>query len=146
MSLFSEKMQIEGQIMYKVRDVFARPGVRGERVVTCVDGRVISDVVIEEDTSVVVRAKSADCELYVLSREKFIDNYETSGEVELGNAPVKQILRSRGFQKYHPKPGSKKYVYEVTAEDVASVPDGFCSAWGASQPLALGDFLVSPFP
>jgi len=146
LELFRGRIVRQGKLMQKVEHCMSRPGKRGERVVTCVSGRVISEVVISDDTSMVVRAPTMDQEMYVLSREKFDNNWETPG-MELDDASSVNRLRAlQGFRQYKPKP-NLKWTYTVTEEDAALVPTGwFHAAWGALQPLQAGDCLAMPAP
>lgn len=146
LTLFKEHIIRHGRLMYKVEPCMSRPGKRGERVVTCVTGRITSDVVIQDDTSMVVRAPTMDQELYVLTRDKFLANWlPEPAELDQGT-PVNRLLAVQGFKLYKPKP-SLKWAYTVTEDDAAKVPSGwFFASWGALQPLQAGDCLAMPAP
>jgi len=147
LQLFRPLILEHGRLMQKVKPALVRPGKMGERVVTCVAGRVTSEVVITDGTSMVVRAPTAHHELYTLSREKFEANWVTPGE-ELGAvSPKSRLLRSQGFARYKPKPHIRRHVYRLGAEDLKLVPTRcFLSSWGAPQPVQEGDFLAMPAP
>merc|ERR1712150_353241 len=135
----------KGRRMQKKRQGMIRPGKKGEEILTYVCGRVTSEVKIEDDTSMVVRAPTVDSELYVLSKEKFEANWMVPGEEIQDNVEHGQELKARGFLMYKPKPGMYKWVYRVTADDLGLLPGGcFVSSWGAKQPVKQGDFLAMP--
>jgi len=144
LEIFKERIKRDGRLMVKVEPCMSRPGKMGERVVTWVNPRVISDVVIQDDTSMVVRAPTMDRELYVLSQEKFLANWiPEPQELDLSN-PVNRLLAEKGFKHYRPKP-NKKWTYAVKMEDMERIPTGcFRSSWGTMQPVQAGDFLAMP--
>jgi len=147
LELFRPRILERGRLMRKVKPALIRPGRRGECIATCVGGRVISEVVITDETSMVIRAPTVDRELYVLSRGKFEENWVTPGEELTYCSPVKRLLSSQGFKKYRPRPGTLRYVYQITASDLELVPSGFfVSSWGVLQPVQEEDFLAMPAP
>eukprot|EP00401_Gymnodinium_catenatum_P038045 CAMPEP_0117473482 /NCGR_PEP_ID=MMETSP0784-20121206/8794_1 /TAXON_ID=39447 /ORGANISM="" /LENGTH=722 /DNA_ID=CAMNT_0005267683 /DNA_START=57 /DNA_END=2225 /DNA_ORIENTATION=- len=147
LELFKDVIFSRGQLMTKTEPAFIRPGIKGEQVMTYVNGRVTSDVTIEDDDSFVVQAPTVDRELYVLSRAKFEANWEQPGMDIAETSFQSTVLKSRGFKQYVPKKGNFKMLYEVREEDLdRMVVKSFMSAWGALQPITQGDFLAMPAP
>lgn len=72
--LFKERILVRGQLMRKVQPMRVRLGKPDETIVTCVNGRVISEFVINNKTTMVVRG-AIHYELYCLPQKKFIDDY-----------------------------------------------------------------------
>jgi len=145
--LFRTTVMESGRRMGKVKIGIARPAKRGERVPTIVQGKVTSIVTVKDTTSMVVRAATVFGEEYVLSWEKFLENWLVPG-VELDGADADtEEYRQLGFKAFTPRPDKSIWVYETTARDVALLPTGhFVSGWGALQPLQAGDFLALPAP
>lgn len=141
LELFRARVRFEGQIMNKICPVMARRARKGERIVTFTGDRVISDVVITDDSSMVVRSDSVDHEHYVLPKSKFDTNYAQPG-IDLGDD--EHELKGRGFKKYWPSEKSSKYMYEVTNEDMDLLPARSFMAPFGLQPVKAGDFLAMP--
>lgn len=144
LDFFSESIQEKGILMRKAKPGMLRPGVRGDRVVTYVNGQVISDVVIKDDNSMVVRAPTVDHEEYVLPFDKFISNWELEGEpMDEQNVELAK-LAARGFRWHRPKPITK-LIYRLGASDVQLVPTGwFVAPWGNLQQVGEGEYLAMP--
>merc|ERR1712050_333542 len=96
-----------GRIVYKRGITMARKAKRGERVVTIIDKRVTSDIVIDTDTHMVIQGPVYQ-ELYALSKASFEGQYEdrASHAVSTESARVEQakekLLATQGFQAYSP--------------------------------------------
>jgi len=132
--------------MRKVEPCLSRPGKKGERVATCVGGRVISDITIADDTSMVVKAPTINQELYVLQKDKFAKQWDPEGRDLDQSNPVNRLLTVQGFKLYRPKP-TLRWTYMVTCEDASLIPTRwFHAAWGALQPVQEGDCLAMPAP
>merc|ERR1712190_618066 len=123
-----------------------RPAEMGERVVTSLDGRVTSTIIVRDDTSVVVRGVGR--EVYVLSKAKFEQGWDPKPiESPTANVdPVQQMLLSQGYREHRCKP-SKRWIYKLTKDDMAKMPGSqFETNWGAIQVLKEGDHLAMPAP
>lgn len=138
---FADRVKTKGQLMYKMVPVMARQGLKHQRIVTFTGDRVISDVIIPDDKSMVIRSNSVDHEHYVLSCAKFETFYKLPG-VELSDDEYE--LKGRGFKMYYPSDRSRKYMYEVTQEDMDSFPANKFMAPFGEQPIRPGDFLAMP--
>jgi hypothetical protein len=140
---FQERIQLQGRLMTKSTPTPIRPGKKGERVTTCVNGRVTAELVIQDDTSMVVRAPIHQ-ELYVLPRNVFEDNYLLPGRQVEGDGSLQKLLRSTNFKLYTPKP-VEKYVYQLTKKDMEDLPRGcFYARWGSLQQVSVGDHIAMP--
>merc|ERR1711972_350232 len=99
---------------------------------------------VEDSTSKVVRTPDNQ-ETYVLSKEKFEENYDTNPVDMPEDNSVNRWLATKGCSWHMPKVTSVKVVYQPTAEDLASVPFGmFYASWGGLQHIVEGDFLAMP--
>lgn len=137
----------EGRLMHKTHPAMIRPAKRGEHVVTRVGDRVTSEVDVLDDTSWVVKAPTTHQEEYVLNQKKFEANWSTPGQELLQTSPNLKHLADLGFKTYWPKPGILKWMYKLKQSDLDQLPSrNFMSAWGAIQPITLGDHLVMPYP
>lgn len=139
-------LQERGQIVNKCGRRMARQAVKGEEVLTIVNGEVLVRTRVEDETSMVIRQESADHEFYVLTRDKFVQNYQTEGKDVHDSEPHFFDLRARGF-KYYDRKG-KLLIYEVTEDDMSFVPGKrFRVSFSATpMPLRAGDYLVTGYP
>jgi len=149
MEIFGWRIQMSGTLMIKTGVVIARCGVKGETISTCIQGRVISNTVVVDETSMVVRSSTPDHDLYVLTGKRFLEQYMPDGE-ELScsdSDPVVAMLQCQGFKTYKPNRSNVRWVCEVTEEDMQLlVVTFFETKWGALQNMEIGDFLAMPFP
>jgi len=160
LSMFRQKILDEGKLMVKAELGLARPGIRGERIITVVGDRVTSDVKIEDDDRMVIRASTLDQDLYVIPRRTFERNWQLPGteldpallggdslQDALLKSEVRQLI-AKGYKLYQPNPNSQKMIYTLTAVDKDNhLPTGvFTSSWGALQPVQEGDSLAMPHP
>lgn len=139
----------QGQIIHKKEPAMIRPAVKGERVVTYVAGRVISDVVVPDDTSWVVKAPTKEQEEYVLNSVKFTDNWNSEGQEPTETAIYTQragYLARKGYKLHHPKL-VLKWTYEIQEADLDGLPSRTLKTeWGALQTIISGDYLTLPYP
>lgn len=112
-------MREKGRVVEKKGQRLARRAVRGEEVLTIVNGEIMARSRVADDSSMVVRQESADHELYVLSQDKFQRNYKPlEGDVE--EVDAQGSLKEGGFKPYWRT--GKVRVYEVTHEDMEFLP------------------------
>lgn len=143
---FIPVLKEKGIIINKMGKRMARPAVKGETILTIINGEVVGRKVVTDDTSVVVRQESADHELFCLPQDKFVHNYMLPGTDITETEARFDELRSRGFQYYERK--GQSLIYQVTDDDMAFVPVGeFQSSFSQfPQPIRTGDFLVTGYP
>jgi len=136
----------KGILVRKEGTRLARPAEKGEEVMTIINGRVIAKVVVQDDTSMVIRQESSDHELYVLPYDKFEINYEVPGKLLQGSGHEFDAMRERGF-KYYDRKGVLM-IYRVTEEDMKHVPGSKFEVSFSTipQPLQVGDYLVTVYP
>lgn len=148
LDLFKERIMEDGQIMHKTEPAMIRPAVKGEKIVTKVDGRVTSDVEVKDESSWVVRAPTVHQEEYVLNQSKFDANWNGDGEPprELGHYTNPVELEKQGFKLHYPKL-VLKWTYEIQAADLEFLPSRTLQTeWGAMQTVVSGDYLALPYP
>eukprot|EP00931_Biecheleriopsis_adriatica_P074463 TRINITY_DN48514_c0_g1_i1.p1 TRINITY_DN48514_c0_g1~~TRINITY_DN48514_c0_g1_i1.p1 ORF type:complete len:1799 (-),score=442.55 TRINITY_DN48514_c0_g1_i1:199-5595(-) len=134
-----------GMVVRKIGKNLARPAILGEEVLTIIDGEQVSKAIVNDDTSMLIQALSADREWYVLDEQRFASSYELPGEDITNEGPEFQVLRQRGF-KYYRRRGMAR-IYQVKEEDLQFVPAR--KFWGRGTvpvPLRAGDFLVTGYP
>ncbi|CAJ1376181.1 unnamed protein product [Effrenium voratum] len=139
-------MKDHGRVLEKKGTRLARPAIRGEEVLTIVNGEIMARTQVTDNTSMVVRQESADHELYVLSLEKFQSSYEeTAGDVEETEMGYKEF-RERGFKPYWRK--GQVLIYEVTEQDMSFLPGGKFYTAFSPIPITIkpGCFLVTDYP
>jgi len=156
LDMFRERMRKGGRLMKKKDPALVRIGVKGEEVVTVVNGRITSRATINDEVSYVVQAPTINHEHYVLSEEKFLKVYQEEGhdlEKEL-LADISDFLRmtvtnlkKRGFKLHYPRPDVCRVVYDLTPQDIDDMGiRQFYSSWGSLQPVSVGDKLASLAP
>jgi hypothetical protein len=148
LSLFKQPIMAEGKLMYKSMPALIRKATRGECVETCVNGRITSELIVGDDESMVVRGPVFN-ELYVLSKEKFVANWQQTGSDIVENGCENADLKRQGFKWHLPLPGNYKWIYKLKPSDLNRVPSGqfvFETSWGAIQSLRMGDHLAMPAP
>lgn len=138
---YAKQVQEKGSLMVKFGTVLMRQAKRHESVVTCIHGRVVASVLVTDEDSKVVQGDLH--ELYVLSKAKVEENYESSVQEIDGNGPLDVLLKSQGFKRYTPKK-KPKWFYKVQSEDVETMPKAFLTAFGSVQLAEAGDYLVIP--
>jgi len=137
--LFEDVILEEGSLMTKAMPAPIRLAIKGERIVTCVNGRVTSKIVVSDDTSYVVRGVQG--ELYVLTLDRMKANYELAGTPLKIQTAMDKLLVSQGFKQHMPMQ-NKKWIYKVKASDVEQLKNGFQTSWGVVQIPKLGDYIV----
>ncbi|CAE7030185.1 unnamed protein product [Symbiodinium natans] len=135
-----------GTVVRRIGWRVARPAMRGEEVLTIVDGEEIAKAVVEDDKSMVIMADTTDREWYVLDSTSFDASYERPG-VDIGDeSPDAKVLRDRGFKRF--KRRGMARMYQVSEGDLTFLPSRKFFCKGTSFPLLLraGDFLVTGYP
>jgi len=124
----------------------ARPAMRGEEVLTIVDGEEISKALVDDDSSMVIMAETTDREWYVLGSDSFRASYECPGIDIKDDSPDSTVLRDRGF-KYYKRHGMAR-MYQVSDSDLDFLPSRKFFCKGTTFPLLLraGDYLVTGYP
>lgn len=151
LELFREKIKSAGNLMIKSSSAFARRGKKGERIVTWTGDHVISDTIIRDDTSWVMRSASTDHECYVLSDDKFKRNWTTPGQDLTGDDDEAVELRRRGYKSHKPEAKSSKWFYQLVEEDLKMLDDRnlarcMTTPFGSHpQPLMVNDYLALSF-
>jgi len=141
LTLFAGTLEREGKFMERARPATIRKAMLGESIVTCIDGRITSTQTVSDDTSFVVRG--AQCELYVLSKEKMEAHYESTGSELPSKTPIDKMLISQGFKHHRPKSGNGRLIYQLKASDLERIPNGtFHTAWGVPQTVKEGDSIA----
>jgi hypothetical protein len=125
-----------------------RKAKKGEQVITSLAGRVISDIVVQDDTSWVVKAPTKDLEEYVLSQSKFESNWNPEGcppkETNVYKNPHE--LFEQGYNLHYPKL-VLKWLYRIQDKDLYSLDSRkLQTSWGALQTIVSGDYLALPYP
>jgi hypothetical protein len=152
---FAPLLRKEGKICRKNVTSFIRRAVKGERVVTTIDGKQETQYKVEDNSSWVVCGKAAG-EHYVLSEKQFLENYDTENVKDiLTDSPQSKRLRQQGFREYR----SRRQVWarKVDEHDMIffrhgkqTTPDSneayFIAPWGESMLVEQGDFLVMQYP
>jgi len=141
---FEERIK-KGQLMFKKVWTAIRPGRHGESRDTCVFGQWTGNTRITDNTSFVVFTPPPTSYIYVLPLEKKEAMWERVGELHpnCGFANWDKLRRD-GFKQYKPRLNFK-WVYKLTAEDVAWFPTRrFQASWDVTvaQPVHEGDYLA----
>jgi hypothetical protein len=148
----------KGKVYRKCVTSFIRKARQGEHIVTSLNGVTETEVVVTDDNSWVVCARSAG-EYYVLSDSRFRESYdESSGKVidPDSSFPLANKLRSEGFLEYRPK--RRVWAREVTRTDMNFLQNAktdqadatevahFMAPWGEVMRVELGDYLATAYP
>mmetsp|Transcript_55066 Transcript_55066/g.103298 ORF Transcript_55066/g.103298 Transcript_55066/m.103298 type:complete len:509 (-) Transcript_55066:116-1642(-) len=160
---FKDRITDGGQLMIKKLPQLARVAIKGETIISVVDGQITSHRVIQEE-SMVLRANNQNQELYALQLPNFQRTYQMPGhELKAENiefvkgAGLGEItkeyfrvwskqLRDGGWMLYEPK-AKARWVYEVKAEDLRGIATTcFQAPWDEQvlQPLKPGTILGMP--
>lgn len=125
--------QIEksGKIARKFREVWARPAIIGEKIVTVTNDGVETENTVNSE-GYVVRSLTSAKEEYLVSAEKFLKLYESLSVVIHEDEFTWEKFKSKGVVT----------VLEVTPENN---PGDFEASWGAPMVCKVGDFLCCPF-
>lgn len=144
-AVFKPRMREFGKVMRSKEPVLIRPGIIGERIVTCINGRSVYDTMVDNPNTHVVRSSGEDHELYCIDQRKFEELYVQAG-VPLEpkcDDPVRELLKQQGFKEYTVRPHQLKLVYQLKPEDMEDLPSGyFETAWGALQHVESGDHIA----
>ena len=115
---FGPLLKKEGAICRKFESAYIRHAVKGEHIVTTIEGKPETEYTVEDNDSWVVCGKAAG-EYYVMSDESFRNCYdETSAkEIPPGTKNRKESrLRRQGFLEYRSK--RKVWARQVDARDM----------------------------
>ncbi|CAK9057519.1 unnamed protein product, partial [Durusdinium trenchii] len=135
----------KGTVVRKVGFRLARRALRGEEVLTSIDGDVVAKALVNDETSMVIMGETSDREWYVLDDASFAESYELPGTEILDEGLEFDVLRERGFKCY--KRRGMARIYQVTDGDLQFLPSR--KFWGKGTiplPLRVGDFLVTRYP
>eukprot|EP00929_Paragymnodinium_shiwhaense_P031115 TRINITY_DN17512_c0_g1_i2.p1 TRINITY_DN17512_c0_g1~~TRINITY_DN17512_c0_g1_i2.p1 ORF type:complete len:1283 (+),score=216.98 TRINITY_DN17512_c0_g1_i2:110-3958(+) len=142
---FLPQITQQGTLVRRTGAWLARPGRRGEEIVTIVGGEVTAKTLVDNDSSMVVQADSCDGEWYVLSSNEFAKSYELPGRELEENGSIVETLRARGFRYYKRKGWAR--IYRLRNHDLQRLPSGrFWGRHGESQAARAGDHLVCDYP
>jgi len=154
---FAPLLRKEGSIFRKKVTSFIRRAVKGERVVTTIDGVQETQYEVDNDTSWVVCGRAAG-EYYVLSQDQLEASYDTDNPREISpiSSPRFQRLRQQGFAEY--RSNRQVWARKVDENDMLFFRHGkvaaisgsnhafFIAPWGESMLVEVGDFLVMQYP
>ena len=113
---FMPILNSEGKRYRKTASAFVRKGVQGETITTVLFGQKETEQTIQNDDSYVACGQSF-FELYVMKKEEFEKNYDSSAPMEIDiDLPPYQNLKKRGFKEYLSR--RKVLAYQVNAEDI----------------------------
>eukprot|EP00439_Symbiodinium_sp_Y106_P036667 s1405_g4.t1 len=130
----------------------ARPAMRGEEVLTIVDGEEISKALVDDDSSMVIMAETTDREWYVLGSDSFRASYECPGIDIKDDSPDSTAAATSNHSdlysfKYYKRHGMAR-MYQVSDSDLDFLPSRKFFCKGTTFPLLLraGDYLVTGYP
>lgn len=154
---FGPLLRKEGTVSKKSVTSFARKGVKGEKIVTCIGGVHETENTVENDNSWVLCGKAAG-EYYVLLDKDFHESYDetTARPIREEATQMFRTLRQKGFLEYD----SKRLVWarKVDEHDMDWFRHGrkqsklsgpevyFMASWGEPDRTEQGDFLVMQYP
>ena len=110
----------------KVSEVFARPAIDGEKIITIINGEE-ETVNIAGKNDVVIQSLGKNKEEYIIDEYKFQDRYDLLENED--NIP-------EGFKRYRSK--GFCYAFKYSGESVH-----FIAPWGEDMLLKDGDYIVS---
>ena len=117
----------------KTASAYARKGFKGETITTVLYGQKETEQTIQNDDSYVACGPSS-FEMYVLKKEEFEKNYDSSAPLEIEiDLPPYRNLQKRGFKEYYSR--RKILAYQVNEEDIE---------WFNAGPTAGGPAFIAP--
>lgn len=152
---FAPMLRNEGKVYRKSVPSFIRKAIKGEHIVTVINGTVSSEHTVKDDCSWVVCGHVAN-EYYAISNEKFHEIYDTKNpNLVPRNNPHHDILTANGFKEYRSK--RKVWAHQVTKEDMSYFRHGsdcitatkeafFMAPWGTPTRVEEGDYIVLQYP
>jgi hypothetical protein len=161
LEIFRERILQEGKVYWKSRPVLIRSAVKGETVITLVNGRVTMEKEIPKDEDngswKVVRAPTPDQELYALPSGRVTEVYEAPIELDKVDYTAEKCydvflkshqdhLHAKGWQLYRTKPDQQRIVYQVSPAELKEVPGCCFTLHDKVQYVKPGDLLAMPFP
>jgi hypothetical protein len=156
---FVPLLKKQGKIYRKNVTSFSRRAVKGERIVTTIDGVQETEQTVKDDyTSWVVCGRAAG-EHYVLTDQQFHESYDETTAKPIdpsasSSSPMTKRLHQQGFSEYQ----SIRQVWarKVDEHDMVFFRYGkqsppaeeayFMAPWGESTRVEQGDFLVTQYP
>ena len=151
---FAPLLKKEGNICRKNVTSFVRKGVKGEKIVTTIDGVDETENKVKDDNSWVVCGRAAG-EYYVLSGKEFEDCYDegSAKPIQENSNPTTEWLHQQGFLEYSHK--RQVWAQKVDEDDMDFFRYGekgttaeayFVAPWGESMRVEQGDYLVMQYP
>jgi len=150
----------ERNIHFKSQSAYVRRAVKGEKILTVIDGIKETENTVKDDNSWVVCGKHYG-ELYVLTYMEFRDSYDLNSvkpikieeeKEESEHSLFLKRLKEDGFQEYQSK--RSVYAHEVSDKDISWFNNGTCThhvahfmaPWGEADRVEVGDLLVMAYP
>jgi len=125
----------KGRLYQKSKNVFARSGKKGERIITLTSDGKETENVVKDKTSFVVKNQTTAAEEYIVSGAKFQERYELIRAVD------------NGYQEYQSK--GKVMAVKLTRKlwESLEFPSNqlyFEAPWGSAELLKKHDYMVCP--
>ena len=153
-------MKKKDSVFRKVESSYLRRALKGQKVVTVLDGVPETENVVRDDTSWIACGKTAG-ERYIIRGDKFDACYDasTAQPIDVGSetiSPILKRLHREGFREYKSK--KKVWGHEISEDDMKwfhfddRPPDGddgaafFVAPWGELTRVEIGDWIVMQYP